>query len=283
MTSKKKAIQHALAYLGMHVQAKVVVEHLAERGVHVGQANAALVFRLPEVRPRGRRILDLVRIVGEANDLEEGRRAERLLRDRDQVLQADIFLFVLDGRVPDEGACVELGIAYGQKRFVGQDKLLIGLHTDMRAAFPEAKLNAMVAGAPPFEHIVDRVIGHANGLVLIGHYVGFDIEILRTEAQRCGRDWRPTASLDIMLLYAGLFPDRTALGLDDIAADLGIQVIGRHSALGDALTAGEIFVRLLVTLSERELTTLEAAQRLQQKTAKRLGIGGGASRAASIL
>jgi len=35
--------------------------------------------------------------------------------DRDKVLQADIFLFVLDGRVPDEGACVELGLAYGQK------------------------------------------------------------------------------------------------------------------------------------------------------------------------
>ena len=68
-------------------------------------------------------------------------------RDRDQILQADIFLFVLDGRVPDEGACVELGIVYGQKHLLQQDKLLIGLHTDMRAAFPEAKLNAMIHGA----------------------------------------------------------------------------------------------------------------------------------------
>lgn len=68
-------------------------------------------------------------------------------RDRDQLLQADIFLFVLDGRVPDEGACVELGIAYGQKHFLQQDKLLIGLHTDMRGAFPGEKLNAMISGA----------------------------------------------------------------------------------------------------------------------------------------
>src|SRR5262245_8768359 len=35
--------------------------------------------------------------------------------DRDRVLEADVLLFVLDGRIPDEGACVELGIAYGQK------------------------------------------------------------------------------------------------------------------------------------------------------------------------
>jgi nucleoside 2-deoxyribosyltransferase len=67
--------------------------------------------------------------------------------DRDQTLQADIFLFLLDGRVPDEGACVELGIAYGQKHLLQQDKLLIGLHTDMRGAFPEGKLNAMIHGA----------------------------------------------------------------------------------------------------------------------------------------
>jgi len=68
-------------------------------------------------------------------------------RDRDELLQADVFLFVLDGRVPDEGACVELGIAYEHKHLLQQDKLLLGLHTDMRGAFPEGKLNAMISGA----------------------------------------------------------------------------------------------------------------------------------------
>lgn len=68
-------------------------------------------------------------------------------RDRDSLLQAAIFLFVLDGRVPDEGACVELGIAYEHKHLLQQDKLLLGLHTDMRGAFPEGKLNAMLSGA----------------------------------------------------------------------------------------------------------------------------------------
>jgi nucleoside 2-deoxyribosyltransferase len=70
--------------------------------------------------------------------------------DRDQILRANIFLFVLDGRVPDEGACVELGIAYGQKHLLQKDKLLIGLHTDMRRAFPGGKLNAMINGALDF-------------------------------------------------------------------------------------------------------------------------------------
>jgi nucleoside 2-deoxyribosyltransferase len=67
--------------------------------------------------------------------------------DRDELLEADILLVILDGRVPDEGACVELGIAYGQKYLLQHRKMLIGLHTDMRAAFPDAPLNAMVACA----------------------------------------------------------------------------------------------------------------------------------------
>ena len=75
------------------------------------------------------------------------RRQAIFTTDRDKVLEADILLFVLDGRVPDEGACVELGIAHAQKFLLQRDKLLIGLQTDSRGAFLGAKLNAMLYGA----------------------------------------------------------------------------------------------------------------------------------------
>jgi nucleoside 2-deoxyribosyltransferase len=45
----------------------------------------------------------------------EERRHAMFHLDRARILDADVFLFVLDGRVPDEGACVELGIAYCHK------------------------------------------------------------------------------------------------------------------------------------------------------------------------
>jgi nucleoside 2-deoxyribosyltransferase len=67
--------------------------------------------------------------------------------DVEQLLAADVLVFVLDGRVPDEGACVELGIAWGQKALQQAKKLLIGLHTDRRGAFPGTRLNAMIQGA----------------------------------------------------------------------------------------------------------------------------------------
>jgi hypothetical protein len=73
--------------------------------------------------------------------------------DRGRILDADVFLFVLDGRVPDEGACVELGIAYCQKHLQNGEKLLLGLHTDTRAAFIGGRLNPMVR--VPLDYIVD--------------------------------------------------------------------------------------------------------------------------------
>ena len=46
--------------------------------------------------------------------------------DVDEIKKSDILVFIMDGRVPDEGACVELGITYSL------NKECIGLKTDSR-------------------------------------------------------------------------------------------------------------------------------------------------------
>jgi hypothetical protein len=83
---------------------------------------------------------------------EERRRAMFEL-DKRKIFECDIFLFVLDGRVPDEGACVELGLAHAYKELQGSKKLLIGLQSDLRAAFLGAKLNPMLS--VPLEHVAE--------------------------------------------------------------------------------------------------------------------------------
>jgi nucleoside 2-deoxyribosyltransferase len=65
-------------------------------------------------------------------------------RDEAAVVKSDILLFILDGRIPDEGACVELGMAYMHKKFARPDRLIIGLKTDARVAFAASHLNAMI-------------------------------------------------------------------------------------------------------------------------------------------
>ena len=61
-------------------------------------------------------------------------------KDVSEILKADILFISLDGRVPDEGACVELGIAYANQ------KRCYGFKTDTRAAEKELDLNPMIAG-----------------------------------------------------------------------------------------------------------------------------------------
>jgi hypothetical protein len=88
--------------------------------------------------------------------------------DKTQILAADIFLFILDGRVPDEGACVELGIAYCQKDLQQSHKLLIGLQTDIRATFLGSKLNPMIR--VPLEHIAHD---EDQLLAALQHYMAY--------------------------------------------------------------------------------------------------------------
>ena len=56
-----------------------------------------------------------------------------------EILNADIVFMILDGRVPDEGACVELGIAYAN------NKRCYGFKTDMRSAGQGLDLNPMIS------------------------------------------------------------------------------------------------------------------------------------------
>ena len=61
-------------------------------------------------------------------------------RDRDEVLKADILFMTLDGRVPDEGACVELGIAYAS------GKRCYGIKGDARSVELDMDVNPMLTG-----------------------------------------------------------------------------------------------------------------------------------------
>ena len=60
--------------------------------------------------------------------------------DHDEVNKADIVFMNLDGRVPDEGACVELGMAYEA------GKRCYGFKTDPRSVELDMDLNPLIAG-----------------------------------------------------------------------------------------------------------------------------------------
>lgn len=86
----------------------------------------------------GYKLVELEKKVGRSE-------AVRIIFDRDvqEIRDCDAVVFNMDGRVPDEGACVEIGIAYAS------GKKCIGLKTDARGVFGGAD-NPMVLGALKF-------------------------------------------------------------------------------------------------------------------------------------
>jgi DNA polymerase-3 subunit epsilon len=72
--------------------------------------------------------------------------------------------------------------------------------------------------------------------------------------------------LDTLLLSAVLHPSLDDHRLETMADRLGVQVIGRHTALGDALLEAEIFLRLLPLLAARGIVTLRQALEASRQT-----------------
>jgi DNA polymerase-3 subunit epsilon len=103
----------------------------------------------------------------------------------------------------------------------------------------------MVRGAPRIAQVLTELAPLLEDAVLIGHSIGFDRAVLRNEAKRHGIPWRDPPCLDTAQLASVLLPGLPDLNLETIAAELGASPIGRHTALGDALTAAEVYARLL--------------------------------------
>lgn len=116
--------------------------------------------------------------------------------------------------------------------------------------------DAMVEAAPSFGKVEPLFRELAEGCVLIGHNVPFDIAILRLEYEAAGIDWPTPHSLDLLQLVTVLDPALESASLDALADFWGVENRGRHTALGDALVTAEIFRVLLPRLADLGVHTL---------------------------
>jgi len=68
------------------------------------------------------------------------------------------------------------------------------------------------------------------------------------------------------LLSAVVHPNQDSHRLEAIAERFNITVIGRHTALGDAMVTAEVFQKLVPLLAERGIHTLGQAREAAQQT-----------------
>lgn len=118
-----------------------------------------------------------------------------------------------------------------------------------------------VAGAPGFAATWPDFAAAISGTVLIGHTLGFDLAVLKRECERAGMPWVAPRTLDTALLAQVAEPMLGGYTLEHLANWLGVDVEGRHSALGDAVLAGRIFLALLPKLRAGNIRTLAEAEK----------------------
>jgi DNA polymerase-3 subunit epsilon len=134
----------------------------------------------------------------------------------------------------------------------------------------------MVADAEGPEQVVCQFATYAADSALVAHHASFDFGFLRPVADSAGVALEPL-TIDTMLLSAVLEPDPEARhGLDYVCERYGVEVFGRHTALGDALATAEVLVRMIPLLEQRGVVTLGDAVDASAATelARRIAVGG---------
>jgi DNA polymerase-3 subunit epsilon/CBS domain-containing protein len=120
--------------------------------------------------------------------------------------------------------------------------------------------DAKVADAPSFAEIWPDLSEFIGDSVVIGHALGFDLAVLKRESERAGIAWSRPRTLDTRLLAEVAEPELSGYSLDALAAWLGVTIEDRHSAVGDAVACGQIFVGLVSKLREGNIRSLAEAE-----------------------
>lgn len=119
----------------------------------------------------------------------------------------------------------------------------------------------MVAGKPPAELVLPQFRAFVEDAVLVAYNAAFDMKFLEMKEAKAGVRF-DNAVLDPQLLSIYAQPDVQNHSLGAIAHQLGVEVVGRHTAVGDAITTAAVFVKLLDLLEARGITTFGQAVKI---------------------
>ncbi len=123
----------------------------------------------------------------------------------------------------------------------------------------------MLEGQPTIDYVLPHFLKFSEETVLVAHNAAFDMRFLQLKEATTGTRFTQPV-LDTLLLSEVLHPNIKEHRLEAIAERLGVNIVGRHTALGDAIVTGEVFLRMVPLLVERGIRTLGEAREASQQT-----------------
>lgn len=104
--------------------------------------------------------------------------------------------------------------------------------------------NEMLRNAPKFYEIAKRIIEITEDCILIAHNAVFDYRVIALEFERLGYTY-VRHTLCTVELSKKLLPNMPSYSLGKLVRELGIPVVDRHRASGDALATVKLFKILI--------------------------------------
>jgi DNA polymerase-3 subunit epsilon len=123
----------------------------------------------------------------------------------------------------------------------------------------------MLQGQPAIEQVLPAFQKFVGETVLVAHNAAFDMKFLHKLRERTGIEFSNPV-LDTLLLSAVAQPNQERHNLEAISERFGITIVGRHTALGDALVTGEALIKLILLLEQQGIRTFAEARAASQKT-----------------
>ena len=123
----------------------------------------------------------------------------------------------------------------------------------------------MVRGQPTIDQVLPAFHAFAQDTVLVAHNAAFDMRFLQLKQEQAGLAFDHPV-LDTLLLSAVVHPNQDSHRLEALAERFNVTIVGRHTALGDAMVTAEVFLKLIPLLAEKGIHTLGEAREAAQKT-----------------
>jgi DNA polymerase-3 subunit epsilon len=123
----------------------------------------------------------------------------------------------------------------------------------------------LLPGQPTIDQVLPHFHQFAEHSVLVAHNAAFDMRFLQLKEESTGIKFENPV-LDTLLLSSIIHPNQDSHSLEGLAERLNVTIVGRHTALGDAIVTSEVLLKMLPLLEANGIHTLADALQASAKS-----------------